>query len=361
KENMPPSNLVFLLDVSGSMSYNNKLPLVKKSFKLLVQQLREEDKVSIVVYAGSSGLVLSPTAGSDKNKIIGALDKLHAGGSTAGAAGIQLAYQTAQEAFIENGNNRVILATDGDFNVGTSSDSELVKLIEEKRKTGIALTILGFGMGNLKDRKMEKIADNGNGNYAYIDNFEEAKKIFVKEIGGTLHTIAKDVKLQIEFNPAHVKEYRLIGYENRKLLDEDFNNDQKDAGDLGAGHTVTALYEIVPASANETLASTIDDLKYQTRTLHPMAQSTPEWMTIKLRYKEPDKDNSKLLEVTTTDEGITLAQASENFKWSAAVASFGMVLRDSQYKGNADLNTVLDLAKKQLGKMSMDTEKSFWG
>ena len=264
-ENLPPSNLVFLLDVSGSMSYDDKLPLLKKGLKLLTNQLREEDYVSIVVYAGSSGLVLPPTSGAQKETILEALNKLNAGGSTAGAAGIKQAYQVAKEYFRENGNNRVILATDGDFNVGVSSNDELIKLIEEKRNDGIFLSVLGFGSGNLKDSKMEQIANNGNGNYYYIDNLLEAKKVLVTEMGGTLHTIAKDVKIQVEFNPQNVKAYRLIGYENRLLADEDFNNDKKDAGEVGSGHTVTALYEIIPHGVHtDTSLSDIDPLKYQT-------------------------------------------------------------------------------------------------
>ena len=343
KEQMPPSNLVFLLDVSGSMSAQNKLPLLRKAFKLLVQQLRQEDKVSIVVYAGASGLVLPPTSGSDKHKIISALDNLRSSGSTAGAAGIQLAYKTAESTFIKNGNNRIILATDGDFNVGTSGNAALVKLIEEKRKSGVSLSILGFGMGNYKDGKMEQIADNGNGNYAYIDNFEEAQKVFVQEMGGTLHTIAKDVKLQIEFNQNYVKEYRLIGYVNRKLKDEDFANDKKDAGDLGAGHTVTALYEIVPTRASA-------KKNFLTRVFRKSNQSEENWMTVKLRYKKPDGKKSKLLEVKATNKNVALSAASDNFRFSAAVASFGMLLRDSKFKGDADYDKVLKMAQVSLGK-----------
>lgn len=343
KGQMPPSNLVFLLDVSGSMGSANKLPLLKKAFKLLVQQLRQEDKVSIVVYAGASGLVLPPTSGSDKHKIISALDKLRSGGSTAGAAGIKLAYQTAESTFIKNGNNRIILATDGDFNVGVSDQASLVKLIEEKRKSGVALSILGFGMGNYKDGRMEQIADNGNGNYAYIDNYQEAKKVFVQEMGGTLHTIAKDVKLQIEFNSNYVKEYRLIGYVNRKLKDEDFANDKKDAGDLGAGHTVTALYEIVPTG-------NVVKKNFMSRVFKKSKQSNEDWMTVKLRYKKPNGKKSKLLKVKATNKNMALSSASDNFKFSAAVASFGMLLRDSKFKGDADYDKVLKMAQISLGK-----------
>lgn len=359
KEQMPPSNLVFLLDVSGSMGDYNKLPLLKKAFQLLTQQLREEDRVSIVVYAGASGLVLPPTSGNDKNKIMAALGKLNAGGSTAGTAGIQLAYQTAESTFIKNGNNRIILATDGDFNVGTSSTSELVRLIEEKRKSGVFLSILGFGMGNYKDGRMEQLADNGNGNYAYIDNFDEAKKVFVQEMGGTLHTIAKDVKLQIEFNPAHVKEYRLVGYENRKLKNEDFNNDKKDAGDLGAGHTVTAIYEIIPTGTETTSAGKVDPLKYQDRSVKRWAKVDPDWMTIKLRYKKPNEKVSKLLEVTAKDNGLSLQATSNNFRFSAAVASFAMTLRDSKFKGNANYDNISELAQGALGKDEHGYRKEF--
>ncbi|MFK7774163.1 MAG: von Willebrand factor type A domain-containing protein [Saprospiraceae bacterium] len=347
KAQMPPSNLVFLLDVSGSMRAQNKLPLLRKAFKLLVEQLRQEDKVSIVVYAGASGLVLPPTSGSDKHKIISALDRLKSGGGTAGAAGINLAYQTAESTFIKNGNNRIILATDGDFNVGTSGNAALVKLIEEKRKSGISLSILGFGMGNYKDGKMEQIADNGNGNYAYIDNFQEAKKVFVQEMGGTLHTIAKDVKLQIEFNKNYVKEYRLIGYVNRKLKDEDFANDKKDAGDLGAGHTVTALYEIVPTSSESANKKSKNLFNRVFKKSNP---SNEDWMTIKLRYKKPNGTKSKLLKVNATNKNIAFSSASDNFKFSAAVASFGMLLRDSKFKGDADFDKVLKIAQISLGK-----------
>ena len=356
---MPPSNLVFLLDVSGSMDSPHKLGLLKKAFKLLVNQMREEDRVSIAVYAGASGLVLPPTSGADKNKIIASLDNLRAGGSTAGAAGIQLAYKTAESTFIKNGNNRIILATDGDFNVGTSSTSELVRLIEEKRKSGVFLSILGFGMGNYKDGRMEQLADNGNGNYAYIDNFQEAKKVFVQEMGGTLHTIAKDVKLQVEFNPAQVKEYRLVGYENRKLKNEDFNNDKKDAGDLGAGHTVTAIYEIILNNSSSSKAKRTDALKYQDRSIKTLSNVDPDLMTIKLRYKKPNEDVSKLLEVTAKDEGLTLSATSNNFRFSAAVASFAMILRDSKFKGNVNFDSVKTMAEGAMGKDEFGYRKEF--
>ncbi|MEL6943020.1 MAG: VWA domain-containing protein, partial [Bacteroidota bacterium] len=333
KQNMPASNLVFLLDVSGSMNSYNKLPLLKKAFRMLVQQLDAKDRVAIVVYAGASGVVLPSTKGNNQQAILEALNRLEAGGGTAGAAGIELAYQVAEENFIEEGNNRIILATDGDFNIGQSSDAALKTMIEEKRDKGIFLSVLGFGMGNYKDNKMETLADNGNGNYAYIDNLKEAKKVLVEDLTGTIFTIAKDVKIQIEFNPAHVKAYRLIGYENRKLKNEDFNNDKKDAGELGAGHTVTALYEIIPADSEETLASTTDELKYQTRSIADAAKTDPDWMTVKLRYKQPDADKSQLIIQTCRDEDLSWKSSSENFRFATAVAGFGLLLRDSEYKG----------------------------
>lgn len=346
-DDLPPSNLVFLLDVSGSMNSHNKLPLLKKGFKLLTNQLREDDFVSIVVYAGSSGLVLPPTSGADKETILEALNKLSAGGSTAGASGIKQAYQVAKEHFKENGNNRIILATDGDFNVGVSSNSELVDLIEEKRDQGIFLSVLGFGSGNLKDSKMEQIANNGNGNYYYIDNLLEAKKVLVSEMGGTLHTIAKDVKIQVEFNPQNVKAYRLIGYENRLLADEDFNNDKKDAGELGSGHTVTALYEVIPHGVDiDSSLSDIDPLKYQTPTT-PVNGFDDELMTVKLRYKQPDGEKSQLLSqvIKRSDR----SELSENLKFASSVASFGMLLRDSKFKGNSSFEMVQQLAKESKG------------
>ncbi len=287
KEELPDSNMVFLLDVSGSMNEPNKLPLVKRGFKLLVEQMSERDSVAIVVYAGAAGLVLPPTNGDSKAAIMDAIENLEAGGSTAGGEGIELAYQVAGENFIEGGNNRVILATDGDFNVGLSSDGELVRLIEEKRDEGIFLSILGFGTGNLKDSKMEQLADNGNGNYAYLDSIREANKVLVSEMAGTLLTIAKDVKIQIEFNPAKVKAYRLIGYENRLLAKEDFADDTKDAGELGAGTAVTFLYEIIPVGADEALRPT-PELKYQESEVSDEAQQSNELLTLKLRYKQPD-------------------------------------------------------------------------
>jgi Ca-activated chloride channel homolog len=348
-QNLPAANLVFLIDVSGSMDQENKLPLVQSSLKLLTEQLRENDKVAIVVYAGAAGLVLPSTQGSNKIKIKQAIDNLHAGGSTAGAEGIKLAYKIAKENFSVNGNNRVILATDGDFNVGVSSDDELVNLIEQQRKSNIFLTVLGFGMGNYKDNKMQQLADKGNGNHAYIDNINEAKKVLVKEFSSTLFTIAKDVKIQVEFNPAKVAAYRLIGYENRMLQKEDFNNDKKDAGELGAGHTVTALYEIIPSGIKDEFTEKVDELKYQT-TAAVNNNFTNEILTIKLRYKKPEDDISKLIVHPVRDENISLENTSNNFRFSAAVASFGMLLRNSAYKQNASYDDVIELAKNAKGK-----------
>jgi len=348
-ENLPPSNLVFLIDVSGSMDEQNKLPLLKSAFRLLVNQLRGKDKIAIVVYAGAAGVVLSSTPGNQKDIILSAIDKLEAGGSTAGGEGIELAYKIAKENFKESGNNRVILATDGDFNVGTSSNAEMEKLIDQKRETGIFLTVLGFGMGNYKDSKMEILADKGNGNYAYIDNILEAEKVFVKEFGGTLFTIAKDVKIQVEFNPAKVKAYRLIGYENRALKNEDFNDDKKDAGELGSGHTVTALYEIIPANNGENVSG-IDELKYQKQQINPKAYDSKEIITLKLRYKLPNGDQSKLIQKPVMDENINFNETSNNFKFSSAVAEFGLILRNSEYKGKSNLVDVIKLAESSKGK-----------
>lgn len=350
-EKLPPSNLVFLIDVSGSMEDTNKLPLLKSAFRLLVNELRDIDKVSLVVYAGSAGVVLPPTPGNQKSTILAAIDKLQTGGSTAGGEGIKLAYKLAQDNFIKSGNNRVILSTDGDFNVGVSSDSELVRLIEEKREGGVFLTVLGVGEGNLQDSKMEKLADKGNGNYAYIDNQLEAKKVLVKEMGGTLLTIAKDVKIQVEFNPTKVQAYRLIGYENRKLANPDFNDDKKDAGELGAGHSVTALYEIIPVGVqSDVKLSDTDALKYQKSTVDQTAYQSNELMQVKLRYKAPNGTTSQLITQPVVDTGVKLAQASDNFKFAAAVAEFGMVLRESQYKGNANFGEVLRLASESQGE-----------
>jgi Ca-activated chloride channel family protein len=347
-KDLPASNLVFLIDVSGSMSDPNKLPLLKSSFKMLVEQLRPQDHIAIVVYAGAAGLVLEPTAGDEKRNILDALDKLEAGGSTAGGAGIKLAYDVAKKNFKPNGNNRIILATDGDFNIGESSNAGMERLIEEKRKDGVFLTVLGFGMGNYKDSKMETLADKGNGNYAYIDNIIEARKVLVNEFGGTLFTIAKDVKLQVEFNPAKVKAYRLIGYENRALKNEDFNNDKKDAGDLGSGHTVTALYEVIPVGVESEFFK-VDDLKYQKTAVDPKAKVSGELMTIKFRYKKPDEDVSRLIVHPLVDSNISLARTSYNFRWSASVAAFGMLLRESEYIKNYSYDAVVQMAQQSKG------------
>jgi len=349
-ENLPASNLVFLIDVSGSMQSANKLPLVKASMKMLVDQLREQDKISMVVYAGAAGIVLPPTSGAEKTKIKDAIDKLEAGGSTAGGAGIKLAYKTAQENFVKNGNNRVILCSDGDFNVGESSDDAMERLIETERKSGVFLTILGYGMGNYQDAKMQKLADKGNGNHAYIDGISEAKKVLVNEFGGTLFTIAKDVKLQIEFNPAKVQGYRLIGYENRMLAKEDFNDDKKDAGELGSGHTVTAIYEVIPVGVKSSFLKDVDALKYQ-KDVAPLSKSkqTDEILTVKFRYKAPDGDVSKLIEHPVADKQVAIAKTSDNFRFAAAVAQFGMLLRDSEFKSAASYSSVVEMARKARG------------
>ncbi|HBH07671.1 MAG TPA: hypothetical protein DDX92_13830 [Flavobacteriales bacterium] len=349
-DDLKPSNLVFLIDVSGSMSDHNKLPLLKSSMKMLVGELDENDRVAIVVYAGAAGLVLPSTPVSEKEKIIAALDQLSAGGSTAGGAGIKLAYKVAAQNLIEDGNNRVILATDGDFNVGESSTAAMVELIEKKRKQGIYLTITGFGMGNYKDGRMEQISNAGNGNYFYIDNIKEAEKVFVREMRATLFTIAKDVKIQVEFNPKVVQAYRLIGYENRMLEDEDFNNDKKDAGELGAGHTVTALYEIIPVGVKSEFIRDIDPLKYQSVT-EQLGLSNDEILTVKFRYKKPDGDKSQLIVKTLENSQTNINETSENYRFSAAVAEFGMLLRDSEFKQNASYNQALQMAK---GAMSND-------
>jgi Ca-activated chloride channel family protein len=349
-DNLPPSNLVFLVDVSGSMQDPQKLPLVKASMKLLVDQLRPQDRVAMVVYAGSAGLVLPSTAGSDKERIRQAIDGLEAGGSTAGGAGIKLAYQVAREHLREGGNNRVILCTDGDFNVGASSDDELVRIIEKERESGVFLTVLGYGMGNYQDAKMQKLADRGNGNHAYIDNLAEARKVLVSEFGGTLFTIAKDVKLQVEFNPALVQGYRLIGYENRVLAKEDFNNDRKDAGDLGSGHTVTALYEIIPVGVDTRLLDSVDALRYKP-VMKPGGKESfgTELMTVKLRYKQPQGLTSKLLVHPVTNGRKSWTEASENFRFAASVAGFGMILGKSAYLGKLDYQMVDRMASGAMG------------
>jgi Ca-activated chloride channel homolog len=344
---LPPSNLVFLLDVSGSMQSPDKLPLVKQAFRALVQELRPEDRVAVVVYAGAAGLVLPSTSGADKATILGAIDRLEAGGSTAGGAGLKLAYDVARENYLPEGNNRLILATDGDFNVGVSSDAEMIRLVEARREEGTFLTVLGFGTGNLKDTKMEQMADKGNGHYAYIDNFREAHKVFVREFGGTLFTVAKDVKIQVEFNPAKVRDYRLLGYENRLMAKEDFADDRKDAGEIGAGHAVTALYEVVPIGARP-LAMTGDSLTYQQVTLRPSANRSEELMTVRLRYKDPTGTRSRLLSTAVVDRGTP--RPSSDLEFASAVAAFALVLRNSEFKGNANYDLVMSLARDAQGE-----------
>jgi Ca-activated chloride channel family protein len=347
-DELPASNLTFLIDVSGSMNDVNKLPLLQSAFKLLVNQLREKDKIAIVVYAGAAGMVLPPTSGARKEEIMKALDNLSAGGSTAGGAGIELAYKIAQENFIKEGNNRVILATDGDFNVGASTDKDMEKLIEEKRKSGVFLSVLGFGFGNYKDSKLETLADKGNGNHAYIDTMQEAQKTFGKEFGGTLYTIAKDVKIQIEFNPNKVQAYRLIGYENRLLADEDFIDDTKDAGELGSGHTVTALYEVIPVGIESDYLKTVDDLKYTKSTV--ASNLSDELFTVKFRYKKPDGHKSiEMVHVQKDD----VSEPSNDLKFAASVALMGMQLRDSKFDNEATLKNVAQLAKEGKG---LDTD-----
>jgi len=359
KSSLPSSNLVFLIDVSGSMNSPNKLPLLKSAFGLLVNELRPQDRVAIVVYAGAAGLALESTPGNKKETILNAINNLEAGGSTAGGAGLKLAYSVASENFIKGGNNRIILATDGDFNVGESSNGGMERLVEENRDRGIFMTVLGFGMGNIKDDKMEIIADKGNGNYSYIDNLQEARRVLVREFGGTLFTIAKDVKLQIEFNPSKVQSYRLIGYENRLLNDEDFNDDQKDAGEMGSGHNVTALYELVPAGTDEKIPS-VDPLKYQDSKRTNVASGNNyhnEYLTIKVRYKKPDGMTSMLLEKPVKDYVSDMEDASDNLRFAAAVTEFGMILRNSEYKGVS----TLDQAEKLARSARSDDEEGYRG
>ena len=347
-ENLPASNLVFLIDVSGSMSDQNKLPLLKSSLKMLVQKLRPQDRVAIVTYANHTKELLPSTSWEDKQKIISVIESLYASGGTAGGDGIQRAYRVAEASFIKNGNNRIILATDGDFNIGLSSPQELEKLIETKRSSGIYLTVLGFGMGNYKDNRVQTLAEKGNGNHAYIDNLTEAKKVLVSEFGGTLFTVAKDVKIQVEFNPAKVQAYRLIGYESRLLEDKDFNDDTKDAGEMGAGHSVTALYEVIPVGVKSNLLGDIDPLKYQKTEKKEKKSLTdsPELLTLKLRYKQPDSDKSSKMEVAVIDKNTSLNNVSENFRFSAAVAGFGMLLQDSKYKNDLTYDDVIHLARE---------------
>jgi len=342
----PRANLVFLIDVSGSMLSPDKLPLVQQAFRALVRELRPQDRVAIVVYAGAAGLVLPSTPGSDRARILEAIDRLEAGGSTAGGAGVRLAYDVARENFLDGGNNRIILATDDDFNVGVSSDAEMIRLVEQRREEGTFLTVLGFGAGNLKDTKMEQMADHGNGHYAYIDNFSEARKVFVREFGGTLVTVAKDVKIQVEFNPARVQAYRLLGYENRMLAREDFADDRKDAGELGAGHAVTALYEVVPVGAAP-VALADDSLAYQSVSLRPSARTSPELLTLRVRYKTPTGSRSRLFTRPLVDRGG--ARAGEDFRFASAVAAFAMLLRDSEDRGEASFDQVIALARGARG------------
>ncbi len=350
KDKLPASNLVFLLDVSGSMNASNKLPLLKSGLKMLVNELRDQDKVSIVVYAGAAGVVLEPTSGADKKTIVDALDKLSAGGSTAGGAGLKLAYKIAHENFIKDGNNRIILATDGDFNVGISSNQDMETLIESERNKGIYITVAGLGMGNYKDSKMEIIADKGNGNYFYIDNIQEARKALVEEFGGTLFTIAKDVKFQLEFNPMHIAGYRLIGYENRLLKKEDFNDDKKDAGEIGAGHTVTALYELIPVGAEDInrYIPGVDNLKYQANKRKAKKIKrvySDELLTLKLRYKQPEAHKSTLLVRTVKNKIKDYKNASSDFKFVASVAAWGMKLRQSDYISKVNYSDIIHWAK----------------
>ncbi|QKJ32435.1 von Willebrand factor type A domain-containing protein [Mucilaginibacter mali] len=348
-DKLPASNLVFLIDVSGSMNEPNKLPLVKQSMKMLVDQLRRQDKVAIVVYAGNAGLVLPATSGDEKETINDAIDNLSAGGSTAGGEGIKLAYKIARENFRKGGNNRIVMATDGDFNVGASSDESMEQLITKERDSGVDLSIMGFGMGNYKDSKMETLADKGNGNYAYIDNLTEAHKALVSEFGGTMFTVAKDVKLQIEFNPAKVQAYRLIGYENRLLAKEDFNNDKKDAGDMGSGHAVTAFYEIIPAGVKDDYSGSVDPLKYQKVEKPAVASASDEMATIKFRYKQPQGSVSKLSQATVMDTPKEFDNLSADYRFAAAVAEAGMLLRESDYKANATFDQAIKIAKAAKG------------
>ncbi len=352
KEELPPSNLVFLIDVSGSMAGAKKLPLVKSAFKMLVKQMRPIDRAAIVVYSNQVRTVLPSTSGNEKQKILETLQQLQAGGSTAGGAGIQKAYEIAQNNFFPSGNNRVIMASDGDFNVGISNTNELIRFIQEKKKSGVFLTILGFGIGNYKDAKMEQVANQGNGNYGYIDNLLEAKKMMVKEMGGTFFTIAKDVKIQVEFNPTKVRSYRLIGYENRLLEDKDFNDDTKDAGEVGVGHSVTALYEIIPTGSGTSdfeAGPPVDPLKYQKSEITSEAHESNELMTVKLRYKRPDEATSQVIQKNVIDQRQAIETTSNDFKFSAAVAEYGMLLTNSKFKGDSTFDNVLQLARASKG------------
>ncbi|MFK8058292.1 MAG: von Willebrand factor type A domain-containing protein [Saprospiraceae bacterium] len=356
-DNLPPSNLVFLIDVSGSMNSQDKLPLLKEAYRLLVPQLRAEDKVSIVTYAGNAGLVLEPTSGDQKEVILAAIDKLSSGGSTAGAAGILLAYQLAEKHFNKGGNNRIILATDGDFNVGTTANKSLEKLVAEKRKTGVFLSVIGFGKGNYQDARMQTLAEKGNGNAAYIDNMLEARKVLVEEFGGTMFTVAKDVKLQVEFNPAQVAAYRLVGYESRLLAAEDFNDDKKDAGDMGSGHTVTALYEIIPAGGKSDFLPNVDGLKYQKPKGTDGIKYTKELATVRMKYKHPQDEKSQEKVEVTVDASSTASRStnsgrtntSEAFQWSASVAGWSLLLKQSDFAASFDYTTLIPMAEKARG------------
>ncbi len=352
-----PANLVFLLDVSGSMNAANKLPLLKRALKLAVNQLTPKDRVAIAVYAGASGLALPSTRFDDKQRILEALRRLEAGGSTNGGAGIELAYATAKQNFIPGGINRVILATDGDFNVGVSSRSALVDMVQAKAKDGIFLTVLGFGMGNLKDDMLEQLADKGNGSYAYIDDFQEARKVFSDQISGTLETIAKDVKIQVDFNPAKIQAYRLLGYENRRLAAEDFNDDTKDAGEIGAGHTVTALYQIVPVGKRIGFdTADVQPSKYQQKAA---AGGSDELFTVRVRYKQPDADVSAKLEFPVAVQPRPFLQSTEDTRFAAAVAGFAQILRDSKYKGAASYDWVRQIAAGSMGDDPYGYRKQF--
>lgn len=343
-DKLPKSNFVFLVDVSGSMEAPNKLPLLKSSLKVLLDELRPDDRVSIVYYANNVGVLLEPTKASEKQKIVKVIDEMYASGGTSGGGGIELAYEMAEKHFIKNGNNRIILATDGDFNIGKSSDEEMQNLIEEKRKSGVYLTCLGFGMGNYKDSKLMTLSEKGNGNYAYIDNIQEANRFLGKEFRGNMFAIAKDVKIQIEFNPAHVQAYRLVGYESRKLRNEDFTNDAIDAGELGSGHTVTALYEVIPVGVESEFYSQEPDLKYTKNT--PKNNYQNELATVKFRYKKPKEDKSIEMVQTIKNQSISLSRASKDFKFASAVAWFGLKLRDSKLITNKETKDIVKLAKQ---------------
>ena len=349
RKQLPPSNLVFLVDVSGSMADRNKLPLLKRSLNLLVRELNAYDRVAIVTFCDAAALILPPTPGDEKKTIRDAIASMEADGMTTGEEGMRLAYEIAGNNYMKNGNNRVILATDGDFNVGPSSEGEMIEFVEEKRKEGVFLSILGFGTGNLKDSTLKAIADNGNGHYAYVDSLNEARKVLVRELGATLFTIASDVKVQVEFNPALVKAYRLVGYENRMLDNEDFEDDTKDAGEIGAGRTVTVLYELIPAGSQEGDPK-VDGLKYQETQVKDDARTTDELMTVKIRYKPPNEETSREIVHPVADQHVPLGETSDDYRFSAAVAAFGMLLRDSEFKGEASYDGVLRLARQARGR-----------